>query len=372
MQEGYNYKVPVYLIYRGPEPDSLHTTTKGRRNGKPRRRGHSRVGSNVSLLPLMQTSRFLRDQAKTLYRSTTYHLVSLDHLEIYRKSPFCEPGPRYPRCGVYMDSWHHGKNKARVDPLFAFQQWHEKLVLVNPTEERISHSCVRTQLITQLVGLRDQPWMGALLQGAKKLVSAIEVDRFGGIYLVPQREDLAAATSLYDHNIHDFLRLIAPFATYFRSSVYVCVLDKPTGTPTPNRRIKIKNPTHQRWVKSFESGYISSTQYTDGELILLPKQRFQDECKSFADLEINLDLLRKMTDARLWLRIMDPEYEPSLQWIRRICTSRKIEDTSVKWAQNWEEVSWVFRLSEGERISPRTEGNPRMRGIWRSRGNMVD
>jgi hypothetical protein len=37
----------------------------------------------------------------------------------------------------------------------------------------------------------------------------------------------------------------------------------------------------------------------DGELIL-------DECKSFPDLKINLHLLRRITDARLWLRIVGP------------------------------------------------------------------
>jgi hypothetical protein len=40
-----------------------------------------------------------------------------------------------------MGSWEHGENKVRVDQLFAFQQWHEKLVLFNPKERLSSRAC---------------------------------------------------------------------------------------------------------------------------------------------------------------------------------------------------------------------------------------
>jgi hypothetical protein len=232
---------------------------------------------------------------------------------------------------VYMDCWERGKDKVPVDQLFEFQQWHDQLVLVvpilNPWLEE--DCCFRTQLISQLVALRGRPWMGALLQGAKKLISSIEVDRFGDIYLVPQ--DLPAAPSVYDHNVHDFLRLISPLADYFRVSVNVCIQAKSKDARTRDRRIEVRNPTHRQWVKGFQSGYISGTRCIDGELVLLPNQRFRDECKSFAELKVNLHLLRRMTNTRLWLRIMDGEYEPRPGIIRMLCISRTIADPSVCW-----------------------------------------
>lgn len=100
---------------------------------------------------------------------------------------------------------------------------------------------------------------------------------------------------------------------------------------------------------------------------MLPKKRFQDECKSFADLKINLHLLRKMTDARLWLRIVDPGYEPNLRGIRRLCASTMIADSSVSWAANAKEAIWVKELAQVGRMRRPEEENPRMRSVWRIR-----
>lgn len=314
VHDGHNDEAPVYLLYKGTESNAQtqkSTTIKRSHACDEARLGHrSRTGRAIGYLwPLMQTSAFVRGEARALYRRTVFHVIRFDHLQRYRDSPFCEAGLRGPRCGVYMDFWEHGKDKVPVDQLFNFQQWHDQLVLVAP---RMEDDCHRTQMISQLVKLRGLPWIGALLQGAKKLISSIEVDRFGDIYLVPQ--DLPAAPSVYDHNVHDFLRLISPFTDYFRVSVNVHIQAKPKVAHTRDRHIKItcRKTTHRQWVKGFQSRYILGTQCIDGELVLLPNQRFRDECKSFGDLKINSHLLRRMTNTKLWLRIMDGEHDHRL------------------------------------------------------------